>query len=153
MKTTVIVAGVPVGQGNMKAFVIAGRPKITHANGSKIAVWRRSIEDAVHRQLGEEIPLIEGPVRLSAAFRLPRPKSLPKRRRVWPIGKRSGDLDHYLRALGDALTGVLVGDDAQIVWVENLTKDFANPGAAPGVVFTIEELTADVVVNIKEATK
>lgn len=140
MKITVIVAGVPVGQGNMKAFVVAGRAKVTHANGSKIAVWRRSIEDAIHRQLGEEIELMQGPMRLSAAFRLPRPKSLPKRRRVWPINKRSGDLDHYLRALGDALTGVLLDDDAQIVEVEHLTKDYANPGAAPGVVFTIEEV-------------
>lgn len=136
-----IVAGVPVGQGNMKAFVVAGRAKVTHSNGSKLATWRRSIEDAVHRQLGEEFELLTGPVMVSAAFRLPRPASLPKRKRTWPIGKRSGDVDHYLRALGDALTGVVIGDDAQIVHVKDLTKDYANPGAQPGVVFTIQEIT------------
>lgn len=140
MRVTVIVAGVPVGQGSMKAFVVAGKARITHSNGSRMTTWRHSIVDATHRQLGEEFPLVTGPVSLSAAFRLPRPKSLPKRKRTWPIGKRSGDLDHYVRALGDALTGVVIDDDAQIVHLRDVTKDFANPGAQPGVVFTIEEI-------------
>jgi Holliday junction resolvase RusA-like endonuclease len=140
-RVTVIVAGVPIGQGNVKAFVVAGKARVTHKNGSKIDTWRRSIVDATHRQLGEEIPLMTGPVMLSAAFRLPRPTSLPKKKRTWPIGLRSGDLDHYLRALGDAVTGVLLDDDARIVHIKDLTKDWANPGAQPGVVFTIEEVT------------
>jgi Holliday junction resolvase RusA-like endonuclease len=113
---------------------------VTHSDGSKLAIWRRSIVDATHRQHGEEIELMTGPVRLSAAFRLPRPASLPKRRRVWPIGARSGDVDKYLRCLGDAITGVLIDDDSRIVHVHDLTKDYANPGAQPGVVFTIEEI-------------
>lgn len=137
---TVIVSGVPVGQGNMKAFVVAGRPQVTHSNGSRLSAWRLSIADAVARQYGEEIELMSGPLRLSAAFRLPRPASLPKTKKRWPIGRRSGDLDHYLRALGDAVTGVLIDDDSQIVHVQELTKDFANVGAAPGVVFTLEEI-------------
>lgn len=139
-RVTVIVAGVPVTQGSMKAFTVAGRARITHSNGSKLDTWRRSIVDATHRQLGEEIELMTGPLRLSAAFRLPRPASLPKRKRTWPIGARSGDVDKYLRLLGDALTGVLIDDDARIVHVADLTKDWANPGAQPGVVFTVEEV-------------
>lgn len=138
---TVIVAGVPVGQGNMKAFMVGGRPRVTHSNGSRLSTWRLSIADAVARQCGEQPELMSGPVRLSAAFRLPRPASLPKTKRRWPVGRRSGDLDHYLRALGDALTGTLIDDDAQIVHVQDLTKDFANIGAAPGVTFTIQEIT------------
>lgn len=138
-KVTVIVAGVPVGQGNMRAFVVNGRARVTHKNGSKIDTWRRTITDATHRQLGEEIELMTGPVRLSAAFRLPRPASLPKRRRTWPVGARSGDLDHYLRALADGITGVLLDDDSRIVDA-HVTKDFANPGAQPGVTFTIQEV-------------
>jgi Holliday junction resolvase RusA-like endonuclease len=78
-------------------------------------------------------------VRLSAAFRLPRPASLPKTRRTWPIGTRSGDADKYLRCLGDAITGVLLDDDSRIVDAR-VTKDYAFPGAQPGVVFTIEEI-------------
>lgn len=137
---TVVVSGVPVGQGNMKAYVVGGRAKVTHSNGSRLATWRRSIEDAVKRQLGEEPEMFTGPVKVSAAFRLPRPKSLPKRKRVWPIGQRSGDLDHYQRAIGDALTGVLLEDDARIVHWKDVTKDYANPGCQPGVVFTIWEV-------------
>jgi Holliday junction resolvase RusA-like endonuclease len=136
----VVVAGVPVVQGSMKAFTVAGRARVTHSNGSRLETWRRSIVDAVHRQLGEEIGLMTGPLCLSAAFRLPRPASLPKRRRTWPTGQRSGDLDKYLRCLGDALTGVLIDDDARIVRVKDLTKDYAEVGAQPGVVFTVEEV-------------
>lgn len=139
MKVTVIVAGVPVTQGSMKAYVVAGRARVTHSNGSKLDMWRRSIVDATHRQLGEELELMTGPLRLSAAFRLPRPASLPKTRRTWPIGARSGDSDKFLRCLGDAITGVLISDDSLIVDAR-VTKDWANPGAQPGVVFTIEEV-------------
>lgn len=141
-RVTVIVAGVPVTQGSTKAFVVAGRPRVTHSNGPKIDIWRRSIVDAVHRQLGEELELMTGPLRLSAAFRLPRPAKLPKKR-TWPIGARSGDSDKLLRALGDAITGVLIPDDSLIVDAR-VTKDWANPGAQPGVVFTVETVEADL---------
>jgi len=138
-KVTVVVAGVPVTQGSMKAHVVNGHAHVTHVKSDRINAWRSSIVDAVHRQLGEEIELMTGPIRLSAAFRLPRPKATPKRRRTWPIGKRSGDSDKFLRCLGDALTGVLIEDDALIVDAR-VTKDFAGIGCQPGVVFTLEEI-------------
>lgn len=138
-RVTVVVAGVPVTQGSMKAFTVGGQARVTHSNGARINVWRRSIVDAVHRQLGESIDLYTGPVRLSAAFRLPRPKTLPKRRRTWPTGARSGDADKFLRCLGDALTGVLIADDSLIVDAR-VTKDYAEAGAQPGVIFTLEEI-------------
>lgn len=144
MKVTVIVAGVPVTQGSMKAFVVAGRARVTHTNGTKIDTWRRSIVDATHRQHGETIELMTGPVRLSAAFRLPRPANLPKRKRTWPIGARSGDLDKLLRLLGDAITGVLLDDDSRIVDAR-VTKDFAYAGCQPGVVFTLETVDEETV--------
>lgn len=132
---TVIVAGVPVTQGSMKAI----NNIVMHANGSKIDTWRRSIVDAVHRQLGEEIELMDGPLRLSAAFRLPRPQKLTRKREAeGPIGKNSGDCSKYLRCLEDALTGVLITDDSRITHIKDLTKGWAAPGAQPGVVFTIE---------------
>lgn len=138
-KVTVIVAGVPVTQGSMRGTVVGGHPVVRHTNGAKIDIWRSRIVDAVHRQLGEEFELITGPVRLSASFRLPRPSSVPKKRRTWPVGRRSGDTDKYLRCLGDALTGSVIVDDCQVVDA-SVTKDWANPGAQPGVVFTVEEV-------------
>lgn len=133
---TVIVAGVPVTQGSMKAF----NNVVVHNNESKISTWRRCIVDAVHRQHGEEIELLDGPLWLSAAFRLPRPQKLTKKREAeGPIGKNSGDVDKFLRCICDALTGVLITDDSRIVHVKDLTKNWAQPGAQPGVVFTIGE--------------
>lgn len=139
-RVTVVVAGVPVTQGSMKAFVVNGRAKVTHSSG-KVDIWRRAIVDATARQLGEDLGLFCGPVRLSAAFRLPRPASTPKRRRTWPTGHRSGDLDKFLRLLGDALTGVLIDDDSRIVEAR-VSKDWAEIGRQPGVTFTVTEILA-----------
>ena len=134
-----IVAGVPVTQGSMRAI----NNRVMHNNGTKIDAWRRSIVDAVHRQHGEEIELLDGPLWLSAAFRLPRPQKLTKKREAeGPIGKNSGDLSKFLRCIEDALTGVLITDDSRIVHIKDLTKGWANPGAQPGVVFTIGETKA-----------
>jgi Holliday junction resolvase RusA-like endonuclease len=138
---TIIVAGVPVTQGSMRARVVAGHAVVRHSNGTKIDMWRSRIVDAVHRQLGEEFQLITGPVRLSASFRLPRTANVPKVKRTWPIGRRSGDTDKYLRCLGDALTGSVIVDDCQIVDA-SVTKDWTFPGAQPGVVFTVWEVTS-----------
>ncbi|HKR51560.1 MAG TPA: hypothetical protein VJT72_18660, partial [Pseudonocardiaceae bacterium] len=59
---TILVAGVPVGQGNMKAYSVGGKSRVTHKNGTQLDTWRRTITDAVHRQLGEEIELMTGPL-------------------------------------------------------------------------------------------
>lgn len=133
---TVIVSGVPATQGSMRAI----NNRVMHSNTSKIDAWRRSIVDAVHRQHGEEIELLDGPLWLSAAFKLPRPQKLTKKREAeGPIGKNSGDLSKLLRCIEDALTGVLITDDSRIVHVKDLTKGWAPVGRQPGVVFTIGE--------------
>jgi Holliday junction resolvase RusA-like endonuclease len=58
-----------------------------------------------------------------------KPRSAPKRRRTWPIGARSGDVDKLARSVLDSLTGVLFHDDAQVVHLV-VSKDY---GDAPGV--------------------
>lgn len=151
---TVIVAGVPVGQGNMKGYNVNGTVRVVHKNASKLEIWRTTIADAIGRQLGEELELMTGPLWISAAFRLPRPRKIPKENKGYPIGKLSGDADHYLRALGDALTGVLIDDDSRIVHVKDLTKTYANPGAQPGVVFTVGEVAESAeIIELREAKK
>lgn len=136
-RVTVIVAGLPVPQGSMKAI----NNVVMHNNGGKIAAWRASIQDAIHRQHGEEIELMDGPLWLSAAFRLQRPQKLTKKREAeGPIGKNSGDLSKLLRCIEDALTGVLITDDSRIVHIKDLTKAWAPIGGQPGVVFTVGEV-------------
>ncbi len=69
----------------------------------------------------------EGPVGIDLHFGLPKPKSAPKKRRVWP--DKRPDLDKLTRAVLDALTYVVYADDSQVVEIR-ATKDYGAPGVA-----------------------
>jgi len=56
---------------------------------------------------------------------------------------RRPDLDKLLRGLLDALQGVLVRDDAQIVSIE-ACKRFASEGESPGVIVEIVKCNGEV---------
>ncbi|MGQ0796931.1 MAG: RusA family crossover junction endodeoxyribonuclease, partial [Methanobacteriota archaeon] len=56
-----------------------------------------------------------------------KPKSAPKRRRVWP--DKRPDLDKQSRAVLDGLTNIFFADDCQVVEL-NATKDYGPPGVA-----------------------
>lgn len=126
------VRGIPITQGNKTAFVAGDRAVMregrTKKANEKFKMWRHAINDEARKAMGD-LPMIAGPVALTAHFTLPRPASAPKRRRTWPIGARSGDVDKLARALLDGMTGVCFGDDAQVVRL-NVRKDY---GAQPGV--------------------
>jgi Holliday junction resolvase RusA-like endonuclease len=81
--------------------------------------------------------LLDGPVRLTLAFFMPKPKSAPKHRRVWPITRP--DADNLFHKLTDAMNGVLWTDDSVIVEV-HLTKDYS-PSGFIGLDVTVEQLT------------
>jgi len=68
-------------------------------------------------------------------FVLPRPKSAPKR--STPHATKRPDVDKLARACLDAITGVIVGDDAQMVDLR-ATKRLAELGETPGVEITVE---------------
>ena len=140
------VAGTPITQGSKTAFVTRdGKRAVMREGGSTAArgnhiAWRHAVATearAVARREGLEQPL-EGPVSLTLTFALHRPAAAPKKRRTWPIGARSGDLDKLCRAVLDALTGVLIADDSQAVRLV-ATKDY---GLAPGVLVTLEAIVA-----------
>src|SRR3989304_3260779 len=57
-------------------------------------------------------PLVEVPLAMALTFHLPRPRSLPKR--ITEHTKRP-DLDNLVKAIKDALRGIVYHDDAQIV--------------------------------------
>ena len=129
------VYGLPAAQGSKN-------PWGGEAN-KQLKPWRNDVAVAALASLNGE-PLIAGPVSLRAVFIFPRPKS------HYRTGKRAGDvkenapgwktsapdLDKLVRAVGDALTGVLFRDDAQIVDIA-VTKIY---GQTPGVHVKIEEL-------------
>lgn len=109
------VFGVPESQGSMKAYVRGGKAVITSSN-EKLRPWRESVTWAARDALGR-IPgwtPIEGPVMVGITFYMPRPKSAPKTRDIYPITGK--DLDKMCRSTLDSMTnaGVYI-DDSQVV--------------------------------------
>lgn len=123
----ITVLGVPAGQGNLKAN---RRGKLYHANDKELRAWRTAVRqaaivtfgkpgsaayDAIADALGAPtsyswMPHPTGPVGLHVVITVPALKK-PK---PWPVTRSSSDADHYLRAIGDALSGVAYADDSQI---------------------------------------
>lgn len=108
----------------LQAFFISGTPKpkgswtpVQTKSGIKFrpasnatARWCRHAEAALRE--GWRYPLIEdGPVRCELTFLLPRPKTVVRR---WPVGRFDGDVDKHVRAIFDAMTGIVYRDDAQV---------------------------------------
>ncbi|MFD0885779.1 RusA family crossover junction endodeoxyribonuclease [Streptosporangium algeriense] len=122
------VKGVPAGQGNLRT---GKHGKSYHANGSELRDWRERVRgaalDALGRHewvgLGATAPCLQcdvvrkkhvallGPVRLETVVTVAKPKTAT----AWPITRSSSDWDHYARAIGDALTGVVYADDSQVI--------------------------------------
>lgn len=125
------VAGIPVPQGSVQARTDgAGHAFVVRANRSNLVAWRHSVDDEARRAMALR-PAITGPVKVALEFRLPKPKSRPKKDR-WP--DRKPDLDKLIRAVLDGLTGVAFVDDAQVVILE-ARKSFFDPATdlSPGL--------------------
>ena len=132
------VIGEPQTQGSKRAFAKNGRAWVVETGGAKHKSWREAVASEARAALGGA-PLLTGPLEITLVFALPRPASAPKRRRTWPIGARSGDVDKLARAVLDAITGTIARDDAQVIGLE-VSKDYGDP---PGVTVLIEEVKDD----------
>ena len=109
---TFTVLGRPETQGSVKAFMIAGKPRLTSDN-KKMKPWRQQVGwSALEARGGAEMAMRGVPIVLGVTFYLARPKSLPKRE-LWPT--RKPDTDKLVRAILDSLTGVLYEDDSAVV--------------------------------------
>ncbi len=118
------VHGLPESQGSARAFVHNGRAHITSAN-PKLNDWRRLVADGAQ----DHATLFVGPISMQLRFYLPKPKSIPKKVE-WPA--KRPDLDKLIRAIGDALTGIMWHDDSQICVIYAL-KLYADTEHPPGV--------------------
>jgi len=124
------VHGLPIPQGSTRAWVVNGKPIIT-SSAKGLTTWRRLVADVAQNYAPKE-PW-EGPVGIELHFGIPKPKSAPKRRRVWP--DKRPDLDKLTRAVLDALTYVVFADDSQVVEIQ-ASKDYG----APGVVVEVRRI-------------
>lgn len=142
---TLRIVGKPEPKGSARAFVplswareavAAGRqPRaVVTSDNPHAASWQSLIRGCA-QTLYE--PPFGGPVQVAVVFRLPRPKSLP-RKVTHPVAARSGDIDKLARSVLDALTGVLFADDAAVVDLR-ARKVFTLPDAAPGAEITVAE--------------
>jgi crossover junction endodeoxyribonuclease RusA len=111
---------------------VKGRPVTTSASKG-LGAWRRLVSDVAQRYAPPE--LWEGPIRIVLTFGIQKPKSAPKRRRVWP--DKRPDLDKLVRGVIDSLTHIVFADDSQIVEIQ-ATKDYGPPGVAIEVHRVIE---------------
>jgi Holliday junction resolvase RusA-like endonuclease len=129
---TFTVYGKAKPAGSKRGFLRGGKIVITDTSGQEGKIWRHVIQDQAKEAMkkytefiGQEIkdPLIIGPVTLMVTFDIKRP------RHHYGTGKNSGklleryanaiptskpDCTKLLRAVEDALTGIVWRDDAQV---------------------------------------
>lgn len=141
------VFGIAQPKGSTRAFVPKGwtRPIITSDN-PKGKGWQALVAEGASRAL-EQLPIDErhtdGPVHVTIAFYLPRPKYLQATKK-YPQGKPSAhltkpDIDKCLRNAIDAMTGVVWTDDSQVVQV-TASKRYAEVDNAPRAVVRVEAI-------------
>ena len=128
-----IVPGQPVPQGAIRYVPVRGRLRGVHASGKRLKRWRDAVSWEAVRARGERpIPFPKPkPVSLFAAFRMRRPQR-PKA--PWPIV--TPDLQHLVRAIEDAMSGILYDDDSQIVRLE-ARKEYVTAEQVSGVTIVV----------------
>jgi len=136
---TIRVNGTPAPQGSKRAFVNKGTGRVNMVESSSaVKPWREAVRAETQRALGQlghgEIPAPGTPTAIDIQFRLPRPRSAPKK--VTLPAKRP-DLDKLARAVLDGLVaGGALADDAQVTCL-NLAKTFATDAEPAGALIVI----------------
>lgn len=121
------VPGIPIPQGSMRA-IRSGRngALVMLSDNDKLSSWRGDVRDAALRAIAPgpypKAPRGE-PVRVGVTFHLPRIKAhfTPKgelRDYAPSYPTTKPDLDKLVRAILDAMTGVVYYDDAQVATIE-----------------------------------
>jgi crossover junction endodeoxyribonuclease RusA len=131
------VDGVPVQQGSMRGFVVAGkagaRPRAVLVSDNKdtLRAWRSQIAfEARQAQPGFFVSAM--PLLLVARFALPRPKTAKRGASGTELAATRPDLDKLARAVLDALTGIWFADDSLIVELV-CSKTVCAEGDRPGL--------------------
>jgi Holliday junction resolvase RusA-like endonuclease len=121
------VYGVPVPQGRPRARAFRlpnGGVRASVYERAEDKDWKRTVLAQVlpHRPPAP----VDGPLVMTVTFYLPRPKSLPKRVE-YPVTKP--DLSNCLKAIEDALNGIVFVDDSRLVEIRMAKRYDPAPGA------------------------
>jgi crossover junction endodeoxyribonuclease RusA len=139
------VDGRPQQRGSKQAFAgkNGGRPRMVDSN-AKSGPWMDAVAFRARLAMltfGDETPLFDGPLRLTAVFRFKRPKSHYLKSGLRPTAPgwhaTTPDADKLTRAIGDAMTGVVYGDDKQIADVR-VSKVYTE--SSEGVTIEVRQL-------------
>ena len=145
MSIEFFVAGTPIPKGSAKAFVnkFTGRAQVMQDNRDKQKPWASIISYTAQQIIKEKI---DGPVRISLIFIMPRLKShygsgknstvMKPSAPLWHVAKP--DLDKLVRCVKDALTGIAWHDDSQVAEIALGRKQY---GDHPGVKIQIESMS------------
>lgn len=142
---TFTVLGKSEPQGSARAFTYHRKAEKGGGIGARVDTdnprlkqWRRAVAVEARRAMGSTRPYAKVPVRVCAAFYLPRPKYL-KGRSIAHVTKP--DIDKTGRAILDAMTGVVYADDAQVTQLK-VIKAYAAVGDPPHAVISVMPLPA-----------
>lgn len=159
------VLGMPITQGSKSAQIRGKRIKVGNANAiieprvalidqtnmatktlgaHRLTKWRDLVA-AVGKEHMKSDPPWPGPIAMSVEFVLPRPgshytkvgKALTKGAPVRHVSKP--DVHKLARAVEDALSGVVYGDDSQLVEV-TASKRYARRGGYAGAIVKVRRL-------------
>lgn len=132
---TFYVPGIPISQPRQRHRVVcaAGRTFATNYTPAKAPVnaWKAAVALAASQQYTG--PLLDYPVAVVVEFVFPRPKRLCWKTRAMPREKHASkpDTENCIKALLDALTGVVLKDDA-LVWSLEARKFYCAGDEPPG---------------------
>lgn len=129
MTTTVTVPGVPAPQGSKRHV---GRGILVESSKA-VGPWRERIAWFTAQAITSRT-VTTGAVAIRLDFVMPRPASTPKR--TTPPAVKRPDLDKLSRAALDAITGIAIADDSQVIEL-HATKRLAEIGETPGLTITI----------------
>jgi Holliday junction resolvase RusA-like endonuclease len=122
------VAGIPHPKGRPRVTLARGR---IHAYTPRAtAEWEAVVRGEVWRAMRKRPPFV-GPVAAQLLFWFPRPS---RSRAQFP----SADLDNLVKAVLDAMVGVVIRDDRQVVYMQ-AHKDFVATTQTPGVEIYLRE--------------
>jgi len=108
---TFSVVGIPAPKGSMRTIRCGKHARMIN-DSSETRPWQDAVSYAAKSAMGGRPP-VDGPVWIVVDFYLPRPKSVKRAKRPYPI--TAPDDDKLLRAVYDAMTGIVYRDDCQCV--------------------------------------
>lgn len=131
-----VVDAAPVAQPRQRVGVVAGRARAYLPQSDPVWLYKELV--ALAARDAYTGPLLEGPLRVDTLFVLERPRGKVWKRKAMPRLPHASrpDLDNLVKAVLDALSGVLWRDDAQVCCGEG-AKVVAAGGEWPHVVVSV----------------